>query len=231
MCYSFLFCEMKITPEFAELYGAFAGDGWISRGSGGLTLFITGNPADEKEYYWTRIRPLFKETARLVVTPRDFEYWGTFGVMVCRKKVIEMFISAGAPIGKKARIITVPDFALFNSRLFVAFSRGLFDTDGCINFQKSYNKNASVWQKANRHRPRIFFSTVSYSLAKGLQQELQKLGLRFSFRSCKLGKREKTPSFRVELEGKENAKRFFFVINPSSPKHRAKFAQWLKQGF
>jgi intein/homing endonuclease len=157
---------MNITPEFAELYGAFAGDGWIGRGSGGLSLFITGNPADEKDYYWKRIRPLFKETTGLVVMPRAFEYWGTFGVMVCRREIIEKFLSVSAPIGKKARIITVPDFALSDSGLFVAFSRGLFDTDGCISFHKSYNKNASVWQKTNRHRPRIFFSTVSYSLAK-----------------------------------------------------------------
>ncbi len=216
---------MKITRAFAELYGAFAGDGWISRGSGGLSLFITGNPVNEKEYYLKRIQELFQKSFCLSVFPRSFDYWGTFGVMVCRRKVIEGFISAGAPIGKKAQKIKVPDFALSDAALFIAFARGLFDTDGCINFQKSYNKNASVWQKANRHRPRVFYATVSYSLAKGLQREFQKLGFHFSLRFNKAGGRNKNPYFKLELEGKKNSKKFFSVIKPESPKHLARFSQ------
>ncbi len=222
---------MKTTSAFAELYGAFAGDGWISRGNSGLTLFITGNPADEKEYYRKRIRSLFKETVGLSVVPRDFKYWGTFGVMVCRKKIIETFISMGAPIGKKAQTIKVPDFVLSTASFFIAFARGLFDTDGCVDFRKSYGSNASIWQKTHYHRPRAFFATVSYPMALGLQQGFQKTGLWPALRPCKPSGKCKSVHYRLEFEGKKKVSAFFAKMGLQNPKHLAKFNRWRKQGF
>ena len=32
----------------AELLGAFAGDGWMSKGNSGISLFITGKPKNSK---------------------------------------------------------------------------------------------------------------------------------------------------------------------------------------
>ncbi|MBS3061663.1 MAG: hypothetical protein J4215_03710 [Candidatus Diapherotrites archaeon] len=222
---------MNTTPEFAELYGAFTGDGWMSRGNTGITMWITGNPKDEKEYYLGRIKELFKKSLDFDVFPRDFLYWGTYGVMIGQRKIIEKFIAAGAPIGKKARIAKVPDFVLSNSELFIPFARGLFDTDGCINFQKSYNKSSVLWKKTHRHRPRVFFTTVSPELALGLKAGLQRIGFCFRLTIGKPRKRNPVPSYKVELYGKKNTKAFFAILEPRSPKHLAKFEQWLKQGF
>lgn len=61
------------SKEFAELLGAFAGDGWISKGNSGLTLFISGNPKNEVEYY-DRIKWLFNKAFAIEVKPRNFEY-------------------------------------------------------------------------------------------------------------------------------------------------------------
>jgi hypothetical protein len=94
---------------FAELLGAFAGDGWMSRGNSGISLFITGHPIDEKEYYDKRIKFLFKKVFGVEVSPRHFPYWGTYGICVGKREIIGEFINAGMAVGRKASSVAVPD--------------------------------------------------------------------------------------------------------------------------
>lgn len=62
------------SKEFVELLGAFTGDGWISKNKKrGLTLVISGNPKDEKEYYqW--LAGLWEAEFANTIKPRAFSY-------------------------------------------------------------------------------------------------------------------------------------------------------------
>jgi intein/homing endonuclease len=173
----------EISQHFAELIGAFTGDGWISKGNGGLTLFISGNPKDEKEYY-KRIKYLFKKVFSVKAVPRDFPYWGTFGVLICKKDVIASFTNLGFPIGKKSLTVKVPKQIEENTDLFPYFIRDLFDTDGCIYFQKSYNKNASKWQKSCKHKPAVLFTSMSKDLIDSVIAMSKVLGFNFRMKKA-----------------------------------------------
>jgi hypothetical protein len=220
----------EIDKYFAELAGAFAGDGWISKGNKGLTLFISGNPKDEKPYY-KRIRFLFKKIFQITVNPRPFPYWGTFGVMVCKKEIINSFFSIGFNCGKKALTVKVPNKIQKNKKLFSYFIRGLFDTDGCIYFQKSYNKNASIWQKSVRHIPTVFFTSMSKELIDSTYKMNKALGLEFRYDKPTVPRYSKSFCYRIRLQGKKKVKRFFRIVKPKSKKHLDKFNFWITQGF
>lgn len=215
---------------FAELLGAFTGDGWMSKGSGGISLFITGNPKNEKDYYCKRIKYLFKKTFGICVSPREFPYWATYGICIGKRGVMTRFISAGMNVGRKASTVQVPSQIISCPKYYAHFVRGLFDTDGCISFKKSYNKNASRWQKQNKHRPIITIKTVSKDLAFQVQEMLSLLGIDFAL-SKKPPFNGKHCSFELRIESKTAARRFFSIIKPKNSKHLNKFKAWLSQGF
>lgn len=214
----------------AELFGAFAGDGWMTQGKSSISLFITGNPKDEINYYETRIHFLFHQTFNFDIQPRNFKYWKTYGIYTGKKSIINEFIKHDFPIGEKSSRVKVPKKILLNPKLHKSFLRGLFDTDGCIAFRKSYNKNASIWQKKVRHRPAVFITTISKLLAEQITVMFEKLQLPFSIRIESPRNGYKT-SYRILLEGKANTKKFFNVIKPMNKKHTDKFETWLSQGF
>jgi len=220
----------EVTTEFAELAGAFSGDGWISKSNYKYSLFITGNPKDEKEYY-ERIRFLFSKNFSVEVIPRPFPYWKTFGICIGNQEVISKFIELGLPVGKKSHIIDVPNSLRNNLKLEIAYLRGLFDTDGCIYFQKSYNKNASKWQKSVRHKPVILFVSMSRNLMDSISKILTKLEIHFREEKPYVPRYSKTPLYRLRLEGKRNIKYFFEKVEPGNLKHINKFKKWLRQGF
>ncbi len=187
---------------FAELLGAFVGDGWMSKTNSGISLFITGNPKDEKEYY-KRIISLFKKEFLVVLEPRDFKYWGTYGIYTGRKEIIHKFIEAGMPVGNKSICVKVPMEIKNNKELYIAFLRGLFDTDGCISFSKSYNKNASKWQKEKRHIPRVSITTISKDLAQEVNSMFNNINLNFKIRIQKAYKKIKLVLYYIMMVKKE----------------------------
>jgi len=165
--------------EFAELAGAFTGDGWISKNrKGGTTLVISGNPKDEKEYY-KRIAKLWKKEFGKEMKPREFHYWKTHGIMCCNPEIIDKFERAGLKVSRKAAVCKVPKEIIKNKESHLPFIRGLFDTDGSIFFGKSHNKNASRWQKEKHHIPTVQFASVSLSLINTLKRMLE--GQKFNF--------------------------------------------------
>ncbi len=218
-----------VSKEFAELTGAFVGDGWISK-STGYTLVISGNPKDEKDYY-KRITRLWKKEFNQKIIPRAFLYWSTYGIMCCKPEIIKNFTNAGLFCGKKAKTVNVPKVILINKEFHAPFIRGLFDTDGCIYFDKSYNKNASKWQKDNRHIPAVEFTSVSFSLIKSIKTMLHKMGFKFALRKNEPKNKRWSVCYKLRLRGKKNVKTFFHKIQPKNKRHSSKFTSWLSKGF
>ena len=211
------------SEEFVELLGAFTGDGWISKNKkGGRTLVISGNPKDEKEYYqW--LSELWEKEFGNKIKPRDFSYWGTYGIMCCTSETVKCFEKAGMVTGKKATICKVPKDILKNNRLYSPFIRGLFDTDGSIYFKKSYNKNASKWQKNKHHIPTIQFASASESLIKSIKKMLSIFGFKFLLSRYISKNKNWNTMYFLRLSGKMNAIRFFECITPKNPRHLIKF--------
>jgi len=218
------------SKHFAELLGAFAGDGWMSKSNKSIALFITGNPKDEQDYYNERICFLFQKVFSTTLVPRHFSYWGVYGIYTGKRDIITKFVEAEMPIGKKCYSVRVPKQILKDKKLYPYFLRGLFDTDGCTSFGKSYNKNASKWQKKNHHIPRVSITTVSKNLAEDIRTMFNLIDLKLSISTIKPYKNN-NESYCVYFDGKKRTKSFFKIIKPKNKRHLDKFEKWLSQGF
>ncbi len=219
------------SKDFAELLGAFIGDGWISENKkGGKMLVISGNPKDEKEYY-KGLAWLWKNEFGNKIEPREFAYWGTYGIMCCRKDIVKCFEYAGMIKGNKASSCEVPKEILNNEELYAPFIRGVFDTDGSIFFRKSYNKNASKWQKIKHHIPTVQIASVPPSLIEAMRKMLSALGFKFSASKYVPKNKSWNTTYFLRLYWKWNAVRFFGRIKPRNARHLIKFEKWLTKGF
>ena len=92
-------------PEIAEILGAFIGDGWME--SRGTALYITGNPVEDKGYYDHFLAPLFSRYFT-EVKPKKFPYWGVYGIVTYKQKVIKRALELDFKSGKKSKSVEIP---------------------------------------------------------------------------------------------------------------------------
>ena len=154
---------MNISLELSEIAGIHAGDGHLRKN--GKEVEISGS-FEEKEYYDQRVIPLFNKEFGLDIRGKYFLTKGTYGFRTSNVKIKQKLIELGFPKGKKGNIVEIP-CEITNSKdkaIQISFLCGLFDTDGCITFDKKI-KNSNLFKKQRHYYPRILFSTTSPVLA------------------------------------------------------------------
>jgi len=208
---------MDLTLELAELIGAHIGDGSLYKTNTGRVWELREDLV-EKEYYKNNVCSLIKKAFGIEVESkfRNGGKNGCWGVRICKKEFIDALISFGFNLGSKTYSVKVPDY-IFNSDLEIkrAFIRGLFDTDGCLNFMR-------INKREERDYPRIKFSFAS----KGLRDTLMILLYQVGFESYSWN--HKT-DYCLCLAGKEKLLRWEAEINPKNPKFLKKVDNWRNQ--
>ncbi|MCG2718730.1 MAG: hypothetical protein L6408_07855 [Nanoarchaeota archaeon] len=211
---------LNLNQDLAELIGAHIGDGTLYKVNKSLVWELRGS-LDERYYYNDTISPLINRLFNLEVKSkfRSDGNNGVWGVQTSKKQIINTFLDYGFKPGNKTYTVTVPDY-IFKSQYKIkrAFVRGLFDTDGCIRFDK-INK-----QKLHNY-PRIEFSFASEALIKSLKKLLDELN--FNSFTWKSG----LNSFSLCLAGKEKTHKWFKEVKPHNPKHLKKYFVWTVKGF
>ena len=150
--------------EVAELCGAIAGDGWIQSNQKGI--FITGDPLEDKDYYDDHISKIVSENFCPVV-PKDFPYWGVYGISIYSRKIISKFVGLDLPLGTKGDSVSIPKWiSEGDKKLMNSFVRGFFDTDGGIFCQKDYTAYAKEFDKKFHTKIRLRMSSISGKLIK-----------------------------------------------------------------
>lgn len=125
----------KITPELAEEMGMQFGDGFLSARK--YEYRLKGNQNNEREYYSTYIKPLFKGLYNVDVNLKDFDR--SFGFELCSKAIWEFKVKVlGIRPGKKEGISFPEILKIKDEKILGGFLRGLFDTDGCLSFKSRY---------------------------------------------------------------------------------------------
>jgi hypothetical protein len=221
---------MSNKTAFAEIWGSAIGDGWIGRGNR-LCLFISGDPTEDKSYYDEHIPDLFRDAFDFSIRPIEFRYWKTYGITTSRKAVISRLLAADFPVGKK-RDIRVPDEILCHKELFISMIRGLFDTDGTIYFQKSYNKTNGEWERTHHYIPKIRISSISENHIRVLKTFAEKyVGIKCHIERS--GKTKTAPNvvWHLSTSGKVNIERWMEVVQPKNFKHVSKYLVWKKLGY
>ena len=139
------------------------GDGTLYKTSRGNVWELRGS-LDEKDYYYQNVAPLLKSIFSIDFEPkfRSGGKNGCFGIQTSKKEVINLFTFYDFKPGRKTHTVRIPDYVKkANKKIKFAFIRGLFDTDGCLRFERiNNNKNYTY--------PKIEFGFASQMLRDDL---------------------------------------------------------------
>lgn len=195
-----------------------AGDGTLYKTSRGLVWELRGALA-EKEYYDDNVIPLLKSIFGLEFKAkfRSGGKNGCYGVQVSRKEVTSFFLAYGFNSGTKTYTVRIPTYIKNSSRTIkLAFVRGLFDTDGCLRFDKNHTKKYSY--------PKIEFDFASPKIIFELSDLLNNLGFRNHTWKCK-------NSVKLCVAGRIMLRRWMNEVRPKNPKHLNKYQNFQKFGY
>jgi hypothetical protein len=208
---------INLNSKTAELIGMHIGDGTLYKTTRSLVWELRGG-LNEKEYY-KHVKELLESVFDNLIFYPKFRTGGKngcYGIQTSKKQVTSFFILYGFKAGCKTYTVFVPDYIKNASKkIQCSFIRGLFDTDGCLRFEK-INKNL------NYDYPKIEFTFASESLRNDLYQLLKKL----KFRPYIWGKRH----YSLCLAGIDNLEKFMIEIAPKNAKHLNKYMFWKKYG-
>lgn len=208
----------KLNPKITELIGMHIGDGTLYKTNTGSVWELRGS-LNEKSYYYNNVVPLLYFIFNIRFKPkfRSDGGNGCFGVQICKKEVISFFIDFNFKFGRKTHTVRIPDYIKRSNRqVKLAFIRGLFDTDGCLRFDKNKtNKN---------YYPKIEFGFASRNLIIDLSCLLKELG--FNNYTWEDGK-----YFRLCVAGKSMLNKWIKEVKPKNVKHLNKYYLFQEQGY
>ena len=210
--------NLKLNSKIAELIGMHIGDGSLYKTKSCLVWELRGS-LKEKDYYNSNVKPILEGIFNLEFRPkfRSGGKNGCFGIQTSKKQVTNLFLNLGFHPGRKTHNATVPDYILSSKdSIKISFIRGLFDTDGCIRFDK-INK-----QKLHTY-PRIELGFASLKLRDGLATLIRKLGFRCFIWGNK--------NYVVCLAGKDQTTKWFKIVKPNNKKHLNRFEFWRERGY
>lgn len=212
----------KLTEDLAEEIGMHIGDGSMNTYKGRFLYSLRGHLIDDEKYYENHVKTLFKKLYGIEVHIRRWP--DVIGFQISsnaigsfKHKII------GLPSGPKLNI-KIPDSIIKRRKLFLACLRGIFDTDGCLSFEK---KSREI-----PYYPRIILTTTSENLNNQMVYLLREK-MKFNLSTwCKknLGT-NRMPAYITCVRGKENLIKWFKLIGSSNPKNKFKYTYWKKHGY
>lgn len=214
----------SITPALAEEIGWHIGDGCLTRSDQQTVYHLSGDKKEEKEFYETRVKEIFKEVYNVDVYPSKRCGDRSFGITVSSKAISSYKTDIiGLPVGKKSATIQIPKkLMLGKSEIKNAVIRGIADTDFSYTFQKKHK---------NRHYyPVISGTTVSKELAQQIKGLLEEINIQSRI-SCYLRKKTNRFEYLIRIRGPALVERWMTYIGTKNPKHETKYKIWKKFGF
>jgi len=210
---------INLTEDIAELIGAHVGDGSLYQTNWSLVWELRGS-LEEKEYYLGNITPLIKRVFGIELNSkfRSDGGNGVWGVQTSNKEIINLFLEFGFQPGSKTHTVSTPHYVFkSDEKIKRAFVRGLFDSDGCLHFDKPKNKEFHTY-------PKLKFSFASLALRDSLKILLDDLGFRsYIWKDRKY--------YSLCIAGKEMLEKWVLEISPRNPKHLNKYHIWKQKGF
>lgn len=211
----------SLTPELAEETGLHIGDGCLIITNKLYMYSLRGHLKDDSRFYNNYISEIYRRTFNL--DPKIRAWPDVIGFQTF-SKAIGTFKSRilKLPIGPKTEI-SIPE-VFFDKNLTSHVIRGIFDTDGCLDFEKK--------SRDKPYYPRITISTTSKKLSEQVSEILSNQ-LEFNISLWKLsykGNKWK-PLYRVCTRGEKNLNDWFKRIGSNNPKNIDKYIYWKKHGY
>jgi len=194
--------NMPLSVELCEFIGALIGDGFTNNyGCRYITEYCGDNRFD-KDYYDRFIIPFakkqFKANAR--IRYRDNAMWINFRSKCLHEMLINRF---SIPAGVKFDKVMIPDEIIDSTpELISSTIRGIFDTDGCVFFDKR-----KIYKEPYI---RIALQLENPPLIRQVYRELLKLGVKAHLLK---------DNRRIQINGKEAVKEYLEKVGFSNKRH------------
>lgn len=160
---------------------------------------------------------MFEKLFEVKINIREMPSTRVVGFQIWNDDLIKFKKNLGLPLGKKVDI-KIPEYFLRNSQLKRTVLRGIFDTDGGIYLER---KNRKLY-------PRMYITTISFSLSEQLIKAFTELGFRITRYSQLYNKDfNRQRSYTLVIRGVEMFHKFMKEINPKNPKHVRKYKKFL----
>lgn len=213
---------LKLTKNFAILYGIMLGDGCLSLTSKNKKLvFIAGSLKDDIPFFENIVNPILKSLTNKTYPINIKSYKGSIELIFMNQNLFEFIHSFGYPIGKKGNQLFIPK-VFYDNNLIKYLVRGFFATDGSLVLT---DNNGTLY-------PRVEANGIAKDLIKEISIYLNSLGIK-----CNLyiAKRKKPSSFgcqeqyRIQINGKDNLKKFIKEIGFINPKQIDRLRYYYKK--
>lgn len=156
------------SKELAEFIGILYGDGYVNKcKNNDYVIEIAGHSKNDLEYHNEYIRPLIKSLFNLEPKWIFKKNQNTLYTKISSKEILNFLKEMGVPTGRKNYLI-VPDWIKNNKGFFIAFTRGIFDTDGSVVVRKRGQHSISLNLKNEELIDEIksFLESLGYFVAK-----------------------------------------------------------------
>ncbi|MFH1316710.1 MAG: LAGLIDADG family homing endonuclease [Candidatus Woesearchaeota archaeon] len=205
--------NIKLNEEICEFIGAFIGDGYMGNYGKHKSQYLIGIAGDKKldlDYFKNYLKPLIKRNFPFT-NPKIYFKKNENSIMltIYSKELYHIFLELGFNTGKKSRVVKIPHQILKNDLFMKSAIRGIFDTDGCLYFDKR--------KPYLKPYPRITLQIASQKLLKQLEKFLSNhfnLYLNYNNRN---GYRN-----YIEIYGHDQLEKFLKLISFSNKRHLIK---------
>ncbi len=196
----------KPSELLAEFIGIFLGDGSFG---GKYQIVISWNHKcehDYAEYIQAMVRKLFGLESKIRIRKK----YGSAEVVISSSNLVDYTRKLiGIKAGALKKSFKLPAWLSRNKRYKIGFSRGLFDSEGCI-YRHKYYSNAKEYSYV-----KIAVTNYCDEILSVFQNFLKSLGIdSVKYRN------------RVHIYSDTDAKRFFSLIGSSNSKNRIRFKEY-----
>lgn len=199
--------NVSLDRGLCEFIGAFIGDGFAGRYGNHYIVQITGHKVLDRQYYESILVPIVKSLSPSL-NPRLTDTSDALRLTVNSKQLYFLLTQRfGFSSGRKAYDVVIPEeiTASYDQALINACIRGIFDTDGCVGFDK---RSAYL-----RPYIRIVLNMVSRSLVNQVHGLLLAQGIGATItRNSKV----------IQINGLERCKAFVEKVGFSNSRHLLK---------
>ena len=213
---------LKLTKNFAILYGIMLGDGCLSFTSKRKKLiFIAGSLKDDIPFFENIVKPILESLINKDIPIRHRPKIGAINLFFSNVKLYDYMVSMGFPVGKKGDRLFIPRI-FYEKNLVKQVISGFFATDGSLVLT---DNNGTLY-------PRVEANGIAKNLIKEISDYLNSVGIKSNLY---LAKRKKPSSYggqeqyRIQINGKDNLKKFVKLIGFVNPKQNERLSYYYKK--
>ena len=206
--------EFKLNRNFALLYGVMLGDGCLSLVYGKKKyIAIAGSMADDVPFFNEIVKPIIKIMIKKDIPIKYNPNKGVIYLNFIKNDLFDFIHSFGFPIGKKLNQLYISKI-FYEKNLVKYVIRGFFATDGSLVLT---DNNGTLY-------PRVEANGIAKDLIKEISDFLNSKGVNCKFYMAKRvtitpnAYLHKHQQYRLQINGKENLKKFEKFIGFVNPK-------------